>query len=121
MDIYQGPLRLTPGYSSSIRTLRSGPNRYKAYAEHGPDGQFDGRYLLRYADGGTRYFLYERGALKDDAHVSADGYCECNDVHCAPDDPRLLPLIAQVAPVEVRPAARAPHPPSSATRHQSIV
>jgi hypothetical protein len=94
---------------------------YKAYAEHGPDGQFDGRYFLRYADGGTRYFLYERGALKDDAHVSADGYCECNDEHCAPDDPRLLALIAQVAPVEVRPAARAPHPPSSATRHQSIV
>ena len=26
MDIYQGPLGLTPGYSSSIRTLRSGPN-----------------------------------------------------------------------------------------------
>jgi hypothetical protein len=45
--------------------------------------------------------------------VSADGDCEYNWSACAPDDPRLLALIAQVAPVrvEVRPAAPAPHPP----------
>ena len=46
--------------------------------------------------------------------MSADGTCEYNGEACAPDDPRLLALIAQVAPVEVRPAARAPHPPPAA-------
>jgi hypothetical protein len=47
--------------------------------------------------------------------VSADGRYKYNGVACAPDDPRVLALIAQVAPVEVRPAAPAPHPP--APRH----
>jgi hypothetical protein len=53
--------------------------------------------------------------------VFAIGRCMYNYVACAPDDPRLLALIALVAPVEVRPAAPAPHPPSPATRPQSIV
>ncbi len=89
----------------------------KVYAEHGPDGQFDGRWLVRYAhevryvSGHTLYRLYERGKLKDSADVFADGTCVYNGVGCAPDDPRLLALVAQVAPVEVRPAAPAP------TRH----
>jgi hypothetical protein len=84
----------------------------KGYAEHGPDGQCDGRYLGRYADGRTAYRLYERGEDKVYALVSAaGGYCMYNYVACAPDDPRLLALIAQVAPVEVRPAAQAPLPP----------
>jgi hypothetical protein len=85
----------------------------KVYAEHGPDGQYDGRYLRRRADGDTFYILYERGGseLKDSAVVDAYGDCEYNGEACAPDDPRLLALIAQVAPVEVRPAALAPHPP----------
>ena len=82
------------------------------YAEHGPDGKCDGRYLLRIADGHTFYYLYERGGnLKEHAVVYADGLCSHNGVACEPDDPRLLVLIAQVAPVEVRPAARAPRPP----------
>jgi hypothetical protein len=90
-------------------------NGTKVYAEHGPDGQFDGRwYLLRYADGDTGYGLFERGKQKDSAFVSANGHCMYNGVACAPDNPRLLALIAQVAPVEVRPAARAPHPPLAA-------
>jgi hypothetical protein len=83
----------------------------KEYAEHGPDGKFDGRWLSRWADGNTWYFLWERGEPKEIARVPADGDCEYNGEACAPDDPRLLALIAQVAPVEVRPAARAPHPP----------
>ena len=52
----------------------------------------------------TEYRLYERGKQKASAWVFADGRCEYNDVACAPDDPLLLALIAQVAPVEVRPA-----------------
>ena len=40
----------------------------------------------------------------------ADGRCTYKGEACAPDDPRLLALIAQVAPVEVRPAAAAPPP-----------
>ncbi len=85
---------------------------------------FCDRYLFRYADlhliiilardrdadGDTGYILYERGEEKEYVHVHADGSCEYNWSACAPDDPRLLALIAQVAPVEVRPAARAPHP-----------
>jgi hypothetical protein len=88
----------------------------KDYAEYGPDGQFDGRYFGRSADGTTGYWLYERGKQKDVAYVWADGTCGYNGVPCAPDDPRVLALIAQVAPVEVRPAAQASQPPSSATQ-----
>ena len=84
----------------------------KEYAEHGPDGQCDGRHLGRFADGNTWHSLYERGEPKEFAFVSADGSCEYKYVACAPDDPRLLTLIAQVAPVEVRPAAPATQLPS---------
>ena len=84
----------------------------KEYAEHGPDGKFDGRYLYRYARGHTDYSLFERGKQRDSAYVSADGTCYYIGEGCAPDDPRLLALIAQVAPVEVRPAAPAPQLPS---------
>jgi hypothetical protein len=83
----------------------------KAYAEHGPDGQCDGRCLGRWAGGDTWYYLYERGEPKEYAHVSADGRYTYQGEVCAPDDPRLLALIAQVAPVEVRRAARALIPP----------
>ena len=93
-------------------------NGSKVYAEHGPDGKFDGRYLGRSAHGNTNYRLYERGERKESVIVSADGRCYYNDEACAPDDPRLLALIAQVAPVEVHPAAQAPHPP---LRPQAIV
>ncbi len=89
-------------------TFSDGP---KEYAEHGPDGQFDGRWLRRIANGNTYYRLYERGKQKEHAYVFADGYCEYNNEDCAPDDPRLLALIAQVGPVEVRAAARPPLPP----------
>ena len=83
----------------------------KEYAEHGPDGQCDGRNLERYASGNTFYGMYERGGKKKaSAFVYADGTCYYDGEACAPDDPRLLALIAQVAPVEVRPAAPAPLP-----------
>jgi hypothetical protein len=86
---------------------------YKVYAEHGPDGECDGRWFGRSVNGDTVYVLFERGKCKEYAHVFADGrYCEYNTGGCARNDPRLLALIAQVAPVEVRPAAAAP-----ATRH----
>ena len=86
-------------------------NGHKVYAEHGPDGQFDGRCLVRWDDGLTGYRRFERGEGKDSAYVFADGRCKYNREACAPDDPRLLALIAQVAPVEVRSASTAPHPP----------
>jgi hypothetical protein len=91
-----------------VHTYRDGR---KDYAEYGPDGKFDGRCLDRHACGDTDYFLYERGKSKEYAAVYADGRCRYNHVACAPDDPRLLALIAQVTPVEVRPAAPAPHLP----------
>jgi hypothetical protein len=100
-------------------------NGTKVYAEHGPDGQFDGPCLYRWAGGNTFYYLYERGKPKESARVDADGDCMYNAEVCAPDDPRLLALIAQVAPVEVRPAARNPPKPSSrhlfTTRRRAIV
>jgi hypothetical protein len=82
----------------------------KDYAEHGPDGECDGRYFDRWADGDT-YSLYERGKAKDSVILYADGRCSYDGEACALDDPRLLALIAQVAPVEVRPAAPSPRPP----------
>jgi hypothetical protein len=102
---YAGQCR--DGYACGLGVL-TWPGGSKDYAEHGPDGRFDGRRLDRWAH--TVYYLYERGEVKDCALVST-GRCEYNGVACAPDDPRLLALIAQVAPVEVRPAAAAPPPP----------
>jgi hypothetical protein len=84
---------------------------YKVYAEHGPDGQYDGRNLGRYCGGDMSCELFFRGEQYTCAHVWASGRCLYNGVACAPDDPHLLALIAQVAPVEVRPAAAAPRPP----------
>ncbi len=70
--------------------------------------------MYRIALGGTLYSLNERGKRKDFAEVCDDNRrCEYNREVCAADDPRLLALIALVAPVEVRPAAPARHPPSA--------
>jgi hypothetical protein len=112
---YAGQYR--DGYACGLGVLTLS-NGDKVYAEHGPDGQYDGRCLDRWAGGTTYYFLVERGNPKEDAVVSADGSCYYNGEDCAPDDPRLLALIAQVVPVEVRPAAPGPPP---ATRPQAVV
>jgi hypothetical protein len=108
---YAGQCR--DGYACGLGVL-TWSDGSMVYAEHGPDGEYDGRRLERWTDGDTDYVLYERGGkLKGSAVVYADGRCVYNGEDCAPDDPRLLALIAQVAPVEVRPAARATHPPSA--------
>ncbi len=54
----------------------------KEYAEHGPDGKYDGRNLRRWDDGDTWYDLYERGEEKDWARVFADGRCTYNGEAC---------------------------------------
>jgi hypothetical protein len=95
------------GYACGLGVLTFSDGR-KAYAEHGPDGECDGRRLWRDADGDTVYRVCECGETKEYAFVFADGRCTYNDEACARDDPRLLALIAQVAPIEVRPAAPAP-------------
>jgi hypothetical protein len=92
------------GYACGLGVLTYSDGS-KVYAEHGPDGRFDGRYLVRWADVHTYYRLFERGKRKDFTHVFADGRCKYRGKDCTPDDPRLLALIAQIAPVEVRPAA----------------
>jgi hypothetical protein len=104
---YAGQCRDGHACGLGLLTWSSG----KEYAEHGVDGNCDGRCLRRSADGDTEYWLFERGVRKEHADVYADGRCWYNFEACAPDDPRVLALIAQVAPVEVRPAARAPHRP----------
>jgi hypothetical protein len=101
------------GYACGLGVLAySGGD--KVYGEHGPEGKNDGRRLVRSAFGHTGYSLWERGERKDSAFVYANGRCEYNGKDCAPDDPRLLALIAQVAPVEVRPAAQ---PSPAIARH----
>ena len=104
---YAGQCR--DGYACGLGVLTYSSGS-KEYAEHGPDGHFDGRYLDRDADGHNYYGLYERGKSKEYVHLSANGRCTYNSMACAPDDPRLLALIAQVGPVEVRPAAPSPPP-----------
>jgi hypothetical protein len=98
------------GHACGLGVLTWNDGR-KEYAEHGPDGKLHGRYLWRNARGITVYGLFERGESKGCADVYPYGTCTYKGEGCAPDDPRLLALIAQVAPVEVRPAARAPHLP----------
>jgi hypothetical protein len=105
---YAGQIRDGYACGLGVATWSDGS---KDYAEHGLDGKYDGRRLGRIANGHNLYRLFERGEPKEFARVSADGSCMYNDEDCAPDDPRVLALIAQVASVEVRPAARAPHPP----------
>jgi hypothetical protein len=102
---YAGQIR--DGYACGLGVL-TWSSGSKAYAEHGPDGKYDGRCLGRFSHGDTGYRLYERGEAKDSATVSADGRCKYNGKGCAPDDPRLLALIAQVLPVEVHPATQPP-------------
>jgi hypothetical protein len=109
-DTYAGQCRDGYACGLGVATYSDGS---KIYAEYGPDGKVGGRCMARWANGGTYYCLHERGEGEDSAFVSADGRCcNYNGVACAPDDPRLVALIAQVAPVEVRPSAPAPHPPS---------
>jgi hypothetical protein len=98
------------GYACGLGVLTHSSGS-KGYAEHGPDGRVDVRCLGRTAHGDTRYCLFERGEPKEDAVVFADGSCTYDGEACAPDDLRLLALIAHVAPVEVRPAAPARHTP----------
>ncbi len=107
---YAGQCRDGYACGLGVLTYSRGSNKN---ADHGPDGQFDGRYLDRVANGNTAYYLFERGERKGSAVVWADGSCTYNDEVCAPDDPHLLALIAQVAPVEVSPAAAAAPPPAN--------
>ena len=107
-DTYAGQCRDGHACGLGVLTWSDGT---KEYAELGPDRKFDGRYLFRNADLHTYYCLIERGMVNDEANVFADGRCNYNLEVCAPDDPRLLALIAHVGPVEVRPAAPA------STRH----
>jgi hypothetical protein len=74
----------------------------KCYAEYGPDGKIHGRYLYlsSEANGLAGYILFERGVPQDRAWVHHTSEGEYNGEYCAPDDPRILALIARVAPVQ---------------------
>ena len=86
---------------------RSG-NSYNFF-ERGPFGVLDGRVVRALSDR-TVYCLYESGNMKASAVVHASGRCTYNDEICAPHHPPFLAIIAQVGPVEVRPATAAPSP-----------
>ena len=70
----------------------------KIYAEYGPDGKCDGRYLDR-GYGLTGYYVFEHGEVKERGWTGSAG-SEYDGAFCAADNPRLLALIAHVAPVE---------------------
>lgn len=83
------------------------------YAEHGPDGHFDGPHLALSAWGTRDFRVFRHGEEIEYSSVRPGGSwtgCTYKYVACAPDDPRLLALIAQVAPVDVRSASTAPSP-----------
>ena len=78
------------------------------YAEHGPDGKFDGRYLDKSTSGMfTGYIVFERGVRKQQVWLWADGECHYNDEECALYDPRVLALIEHVGPVQALASAAA--------------
>jgi hypothetical protein len=93
------------GYACGLGVL-TGRDGTRSYSEYGCDG-WCGRSLARNSvNGCTSYFLV-RGAENHRLVVSADGFCMYNWDVCAPDDPRLLALIAHVAPVEALASAAA--------------
>ncbi len=59
---YAGQIRDGYACGLGVHTYRNGT---KVYAEHGPDGQYDGRYLGRTAHGTTYYGLFERAEGKE--------------------------------------------------------
>ena len=70
----------------------------KIYAEYGPDGKCHGRYLDR-GYGSAGYYVFEHGEVKERGWTGSAG-SEYDGAFCAADNPRLLALIAHVAPVE---------------------
>jgi hypothetical protein len=63
---YAGQCRGGYACGLGVVTWPTGNKVIKVYAEYGPDGQCDGRCLVRWTDGDTFYFLFERGKLKED-------------------------------------------------------
>jgi hypothetical protein len=94
-ETYAGQFR--DGYACGLGVLDLDGS--KIYAEHGLDGT-SGRYLELDANGIAVYIRFEHGGTKDQAFVFLDGECDYNGESCTLDDPRVLALIAQVAPVE---------------------
>jgi hypothetical protein len=95
---YAGQIR--DGHACGLGVLDIG-NGHKIYAEYGPYGEDDGRHLDR--DGRVAgYILFERGRHNEEGWVvdARFGECEYSHEECARNDPRLLALIAHVAPVE---------------------
>ena len=97
---------------------RSG-NSYNFF-ERGPFGVLDGRVVRALSDR-TVYCLYESGNMKASAVVHASGRCWYNEMMCPPYYPPLLAFIAQVAPVQVRPATAAPSPGLPPSHDEAIV
>ncbi len=95
---YAGQIR--DGHACGLGVLDIG-NGHKIYAEYGPCGENDGRHLDR-DDRVAGYVLFERGRHKEEGWVvhARFGECDYNHEECARDDPRLLALIARIAPVE---------------------
>jgi hypothetical protein len=107
--VYAGQIR--DGYACGLGVVTRSCG--KAFAEYGPDGKLDGRfvYVSSEADGLTGYILFERGVPKERACIhrliNRPVEFEYNGEFCAAEDPRVHALIARVAPVEALAAAEA--------------
>ena len=95
---YAGQIR--DGHACGLGVLDIGKG-HKIYAEYGPYGEDDGRHLDR-DDRVAGYILFERGRHREEGWVmdARFGECDYNHEECARNDPRLLALIARIAPVE---------------------
>ena len=78
------------------------------FVECDADGKFHGRRLDCYADGETRYRLYEHGSVQDLAVLYADSTCEYNGEACRADYAPFAALRALVEPIKARPRTSAP-------------
>ena len=93
------------GYAHGLGVL-TGRDGTRSYSEHGCDGWCVRSLARNSVNGDTSYFLV-RGEETHRLVVYPDGFCMYNWDACAPDDPRLLALIAHVAPVEALASAAA--------------
>jgi len=74
--------------------------RKKKFAEYGPDGTFNGRLLICVDEKAQGYILCDGWPRPKYSLWVYGEELQYNSEFCAPDDPRVLALIAQVSPVE---------------------
>lgn len=105
--VYAGQIR--DGYARGLGVVTRSCG--KSFAEYGPDGKLDGRFVYVSSDANvlTGYILFERGVQKEKVWIHRPKAFEYNGEFgaAAAADPRVHALIARVAPVEALASAAA--------------